>query len=144
MSISFPSGPISLPAPATWIKVAYGNNTFVAVAASGQIAYSFDGIAWIAATAPVKTYSSVVYGNGLWVAVATGGTAISTSADGVTWSAGTLPEGADWSDITYGKGKFVTVSQSDSSTAQTAYSTDGTTWILGSFIGGCVIFRHLD
>ena len=127
----------SLPAPATWIKVAYGNNTFVAVAASGQIAYSFDGIAWIAATAPVKTYSSVVYGNGLWVAVATGGTAISTSADGVTWSAGTLPEGADWSDITYGKGKFVTVSQSDSSTAQTAYSTDGTTWILGSFIGGC-------
>ena len=129
--------PTNLPVAATWIKVAYGNNTFVAVAASGQIAYSFNGTVWNVATAPVKTYSSVVYGNGLWVAVATGGTAIATSADGVTWSAGTLPEGADWSDITYGKGKFVTVSQSDSSTAQTAYSTNGTSWTLGSFIGGC-------
>ena len=127
----------NLPATATWIKVAYGNNTFVAVAASGQIAYSFNGTVWNTATAPVRTYSSVVYGNGLWVAVATGGTAIATSSDGATWAAGTLPEGADWSDITYGKGKFVAVSQSDSSIAQTASSTDGTTWTLGSFIGGC-------
>jgi len=127
----------NLPTAATWVKVAYGDNTFVAVASSGQISYSFDGVAWNVATAPVETYSSVVYGNGLWVATSTGGKDIATSPDAITWTAGLLPEGADWIDITYGKGKFVAVSQSDSSTAQTAYSTDGTTWTLGSFIGGC-------
>ena len=127
----------TLPATATWTKVRYGNGIFVAVSNSGNISYSADGIVWNAATAPNLIYSSVVYGGGTWIAVSLGGNAIATSTNGSTWSAGTLPEGADWIDITYGKGKFVAVSSSDSSVAQTAYSSDGSTWNLGSFIGGC-------
>ena len=126
----------SLPSSETWTKVAYGNGIFVAVSMSGKIAYSLNGIAWVSATAPINNYSSVVYGGGLWVATSVGGFAIATSTDAITWTAGTLPDGADWIDITYGKGKFVAVSQSDSSIAQTAYSSDGATWTLGSFIGG--------
>ena len=122
-----------------WKKVAYGNGKFIAVASDGTMISSANGATWSAVVAaPVITYSSLTYGNGYWVAVASGGTASAYSADGVTWTSSTLPEGADWNDIVYGKGKFVAVAQSDSSTTNTAYSTNnGQTWTLGSFAGGC-------
>lgn len=128
---------VNLPTTAPWTKVAYGDDIFVAVASDGSMAKSSDGVVWNAVTAPSLPYSSVVYGNGVWVAVALGGTGMARSSDATTWTTDTLPEGADWVDVTYGKGKFVAVAASDSSVSQTAYSTDGDNWTSGSFIGGC-------
>ena len=124
-----------LPGTNPWIKVAYGNGIFVTVASNGAMASSNDGIVWNSITATVNPYNSVVYGGGTWVAISAG-VNIVTSTDAITWTPSVLPEGADWIDIAYGKGKFVAVSQSDSSIAQTAYSTNGTVWTLGSFVGG--------
>lgn len=124
---------------AKWEKVAYGNGRFIAVASTGQAAITTTGETWTSSTIPNATYSSIAYGNNTWVAVATGGKKAARSTNnGTSWTAVTLPEGADWSDIAYGKGIFVTVAQSDSSTSNIAYSTDnGQTWQLGSLPGGC-------
>jgi hypothetical protein len=53
-----------------------------------------------------------------------------------------MPDGADWSSVTYGKGKFVAVAYSDSSLTTTAYSESGTVWGTGSFAGGasCITY----
>lgn len=128
---------VNLPSTAPWTKVAYGDGIFVAVASNGNIASSADGIVWNSITAPTLNYSSVTYGNGVWIATATGGNTLSKSTDAITWTTDTLPEGADWIDVVYGKGKFVAVAKSDSSVSQTAYSVDGDNWTSGSFIGGC-------
>jgi len=123
----------------SWSKVAYGNGLFVAVSLDGKVISSTDGETWTSAVVPELSYSSVVYGDGIWVATALGGTTALRSTDGVTWTSVTLPEGADWTDIAYGKGRFVAVAQSDSTVTSTAYSSNGgLTWNVGSFLGGCV------
>lgn len=134
--VSWTSGIIS---SGVWNDVAYGNSNFVAVSRDGKAATSADGVTWSLRTIPSAEYTSVTFGDGVFVAVASGGNRAARSTNnGVTWSAVTLPEGADWSSVAYGKGIFVAVAQSDSSLTQTAYSTDdGQTWISGSFAGGC-------
>ena len=124
-----------------WTKVRYGGGYFVAVSLDGKVARSSDGINWSAGTIPNAEYTSLAYSDtsDVWVAVARGGrnTARSTD-DGLTWSAVLMPEGADWSDVAFGKGTFVAVSESDSAVVNTAYSTDnGVSWTLGSLSGGC-------
>lgn len=124
-----------------WSKVRYGGGYFVAIAADGKVARSSNGINWTAGTIPSAEYTSLAYSitTDVWVAVAKGGRNSARSTDdGLTWSAILLPEGADWSDIAYGKGTFVAVAESDSSIVNTAYSTnDGVTWTLGNISGGC-------
>jgi hypothetical protein len=107
-----------------WTSVAYGDNKFVAVSADGKAATSVDGIIWNLSTISAAEYTSVIYGDNRWVAVASGGTRTSVSSDGITWVRGRLPTGADWSSVAYGKGIFIAVSQSDSTIANTAYSTN--------------------
>ena len=60
-----------------------------------------------------------------FVAVAANSNAAAYSADGITWTASTLPSSASWYGVTYGNGKFVAVAYG-SNTA--AYSSDGITW----------------
>jgi hypothetical protein len=75
---------------AAWVSVAYGNNEFVAVAQSTNIAAtSPDGITWTAQTIPLAEWSSVTFGNGIFVAVDYGNN-VATSPDGIIWTLRTI------------------------------------------------------
>jgi hypothetical protein len=116
----------------SWWSVAYGNGTFVAVAAytvapttTNIAAYSDNGIDWADATLPSSSnWYSVAYGNGRFVATSNG-TGCAYSSDGVTWQGSSLPSSQSWGGITYGDNKFVAVA-SNSNVA--AYSADGISW----------------
>jgi hypothetical protein len=126
----------SLPS-AFWKSVAASDDKFVAVSYSKIGAFSLDGENWIEVELPDGEYNAVAYGNGTWVAVGYR-TAAAKSVDGINWTPSVLPEGSQWIDVVYGKGKFVAVSESDSSITNTAYSEDdGNTWQLSSFAGAC-------
>jgi len=134
----------TLPTTALWTKVRWVKDRFMAFGTNGAAAYSLDGIIWASMSMPVQSgpalgvqdWRDVAYGNGTWIAVATGGAQAAISSDGVTWGSVTLPEGAEWNAIAYGAGKFVTVAFGDSTTANTAYSTNGVSWQLGAISGG--------
>lgn len=88
------------------------------------------------------TYTAVGYGNSKFVAIPSANATISTSVDGTTWSASTLPISASWQDIAYGNrfwviissggsaipGSKVLFSNSDLITAKTAYLPSIATW----------------
>jgi hypothetical protein len=110
-----------------------GNEKFVAVGASGKMAYSSDGITWTAIAAGTgigqssfgtSAINRVAWGGGKVVAVGASGK-IATSTDGTTWTAVTdtpFLTGAI-KDIAWGNGKFVAVSA-----GVIAWSTDGSSW----------------
>jgi len=94
------------------------------------------GKGWIVAESPftglLATVFTIVFGNDKFVAVgynASSEIKISTSPDGITWSAGTdLPFGANGiSDFIYGNGTFV-ISEGTYYKPRIAYSSDGVTW----------------
>mgnify|MGYP006953003122 CR=1 FL=1 len=59
----------------TWSSVTFANDLFVAVATSGHLMTSNDGITWISrTTAADNSWRRVAYGNGVFVAVAGTGT----------------------------------------------------------------------
>jgi hypothetical protein len=68
-----------------------------------------------------------------WVAVASGTNQASTSTDGITWTARTLPATQDWVSVAYGTvngiGYYVAVARQS---ATTAYSTNGIDWTSSS------------
>lgn len=73
----------------------------------------------------------VAYGNGKFVAVLNGSGKALCSADGINWTEVTMPAVQIWSDVVYGDGKFVALSQSLTkpyATNKAAYSTDGINW----------------
>jgi photosystem II stability/assembly factor-like uncharacterized protein len=120
-----------------WYGVAYGNNTFVAVSASGtdnRVMTSTDyGETWNVQTLTNNNrnnnWRKVVFGNGRFVAISnSGGTdRVMVSTDnGETWSAKNTPSN-NWISITYGDDKFVAVA--DNGTNRVMVSTDyGETW----------------
>ena len=86
-------------------SIAYGNNTFVALAET--IVTSSDGVTWT----QIPGYydlSSVAYGNNTFVAVGSPG-AIFTSSDGITWTPQQSGTTGYLSTITYGNNTFVAV-----------------------------------
>jgi hypothetical protein len=104
-----------------WVSVAYGNQRFVAVSTQGNIAYSFDGVDWLAATAPSQdgstahNWKQIRYGQGLFFMVGdTGGLDIAgdpaatesnfaaTSYDGVVWTNRELTQNTLWAGIGFG------------------------------------------
>ena len=121
--------PSTLPVEDGWTSVAYGNNTFVAVAGYyGNAASSTDGITWTLRTLPASDYwYSVAYGSNTFVAVVYGSTTAATSTDGITWTARTLPASASWDTVAYGNNTFVAVTYGSTTAAS---STDGITWTL--------------
>jgi len=89
-----------------------------------------------ASTGAIEAFEATGYGSGgVYVAVASGGTAASSSADGETWTARTLPSSGTWSVVEHGEfddgssnlkvSRFVAL-RSGSTAA--AYSADGVTW----------------
>lgn len=127
-----------------WESIAYGNGRWVAVGDCSDgikdcVVYSTDGINWSVGT-PIgggnDLWSSVTYGNGRFVAVACGlntfcdtgvtGERVMYSVDGATWTAVSgFDNNIQWSDVTYGNGRFVAVVDGDQ---DFAYSDDGMTW----------------
>jgi len=125
---------------ATWIAVAYGAGTWVAIGTSGTVAaYSTnDGTSWTSSTLPTNAgWTSVTYGNGRFVAVANG-TAAAYSLDGITWYSVTLPVSSNWSKVRYGQGVFVTIPSSTPASALS--SEDGLFWISRSLPVNALMF----
>jgi hypothetical protein len=70
-------------------SVAFGNNTWVAVPTSGNIArYSTDGVTWKTSTLPAsKSWQSIVFTSNAFVAIDSAASAYSVrSSDGITWT----------------------------------------------------------
>jgi hypothetical protein len=112
------------------IDVAYGNNTWVAVANEGKVAYSSDGRTWTLVTwttampTPFGTSNNqmyaVAFGNGIFIAIGRQGMA--SSPDSRTW---TKIATSNPSNLAFGGGRWVAVGGAGG----TAYSTDnGSTW----------------
>ena len=110
-------------------SVTFGMNKFVAVrTGSNQVAYSTDGITWIAGTLPASSnWSKVVWGNGRFIAIANNSVNAAYSLDGITWIATTIgtESAALPTDITYGQGMFMVTS---ADTNSVSYSEYGLLW----------------
>jgi hypothetical protein len=104
-----------------WVSIAYGNRRFVAISATGDVAYSFDGLIWYAATMPTQdgstahNWKQIRYGQGVFFAVGDTGnktvgadpttgptTFAATSYDGIVWSSRTLVNELDWGVVAFG------------------------------------------
>jgi len=120
----------------TWRAVAYGNNKFVAISASGtgnRVMTSEDGVNWFAqSSAADNDWEDICYGNGLFVAVSSTGSGnrVMTSPDGETWTVRDSPDLA-WQGVCYGNGLFVAVASSGTGN-RVMTSPDGETWTAGS------------
>ena len=119
---------------ASFNRIAYGNNYFIAIPNTGSIgAASADGTTWNAVTLPstVASWADIAYGNSYWAALGTTTTGSNSivaysNSNGAGWRTSSLPTNSNWSKITYGNGTFVAIS-SDNNRA--AYSTNqGLTW----------------
>lgn len=104
-------------------QIAYGNNTFVAMGASNTIATSpgTSGTTWTQRTSPAtgtNPWGYLTFQNGLFIA-ANGNTAVFTSTDGITWSAGasiTVSSMTTW--LSTGRGGGIFYIQNNPSTAR--------------------------
>lgn len=110
-----------------WYAIAYGNNTFVALAENTTVAAtSTDGITWTERAMPTASnWYGVAYGNNTFVAIASGTTVYATSPNGVTWTQRAMPASTNWRPIIYSNNKFVALSTNSNIFAT---STDGITW----------------
>jgi hypothetical protein len=123
------------------LDVAYGSGTFVAVGRrgapewGGAIATSPDGLDWTIRRSAVNRsgLNAVVYAGGKFVATGAD-RALETSADGLTWTDGTIgPDYAVGIDLTHGSGTFVAVVENESAPGATIMtSPDGLTWTAGT------------
>ena len=107
---------------------------FVAVAYSGQVMTSPDGITWTLRTSAANNaWISVVWARELllFVAVAQSGTGnrVMTSSDGITWTSRTSPIDNEWRSVTWAPELplFVAVAQTGSGNRAMS-SPDGITW----------------
>jgi photosystem II stability/assembly factor-like uncharacterized protein len=111
--------------------IAFANNTFVAVGASGKIAYSDSGKTFTAvANSQFGTTAirAVAFGGGRFVAVGDAGKAAYSTNNGRTWtaSAATGFGTSNIQSVAYGANRFVAVGKN----GKIAYSTNGQTWTM--------------
>jgi hypothetical protein len=145
-SYSQVSGTVATPlvGGASFNRIAYGNNYFIAIPTSGSVgARSIDGTTWTSVALPtsVQTWSDIAYGNYYWVAIGTGtgqtSVAAYSNSNGTGWRTVAMPSYSTWSRITYGNGTFVAIS---SDNTRAAYSTDqGKTWTATSLSSSTAI-----
>lgn len=113
----------------SYVAIAYGNNTWIAVAnANSSLSYSTDGATWSTISLPISgTWSALGYGANYWCLLQSGSiTALVSNSSGQSWRQVTLPASTTWSSLAFGNGTFIAVA---SGTANSAYSTNGgITW----------------
>jgi hypothetical protein len=120
------------------------------VAANGKFYYmrsgttngywSTDGLAWNLIVAPTNAngWTAAAYGNGKVVIIAIAGAdaAAVSSDNGLTFSAGGVPQpGYVWNDIAFANGVFC-ITQWNAGTTKVATSPDGVTWTVGMTLPG--------
>lgn len=106
-------------------KICFAKGIFTVVGLYGYIATTPDGNNWTLVTSrPWQPVRGIAYGNGVWVAA--GGTAISTSSDGVSWTLQYATGDTDQklNSVAYGNNKFVAVGTSKNILT----SPDGRNW----------------
>jgi hypothetical protein len=105
----------------SWQSIAYGNNRFVAISNTGEVAYSFDGTAWLPATLPTQdgstahNWKKIRYAQGVFFAVGDSGervvgadetlsptTFAATSFDGIVWTVRELASEESWVSVGFG------------------------------------------
>ena len=116
---------------AYWKSVTYGNKLFVSLATGGESMYSTDASSWVYGnTVSVSSLTSSTYGNDKFVAVGTSN--VVYSLDGYIWSNVTTGTTSNsWTSVSYGEGRFMTVS----SNATSMYSLNGIDWTTGGSTG---------
>ncbi|HEY1772577.1 MAG TPA: hypothetical protein VGH91_05235 [Gammaproteobacteria bacterium] len=108
-----------------------GGGRFVAIgrdpAGKPAIAESQDGLTWtgVFTGATSDTLTGIAYGNGTYIAV--GGTQSFLSSDGINWNAGPKFPSSVASDVAFGNGIFVVLTDCRSHCTALS-STDGQTW----------------
>jgi len=119
-----------------WVRAAYGAGVFVVTnrgnnpqPPNGKAAYSSDnGASWASADMTAAlAFEALVYGD-KFVALVPNSTVCNYSADGINWSAGTMPGATNWEDLAYGGNKYVAICRNST---VTAYSSNGITWNAG-------------
>jgi hypothetical protein len=104
-----------------WVSIAYGNDRFVAISSTGDVAYSFNGSDWLPATMPSQdgstahNWKKIRYAQGVFFAIGDTGARdvagditvgpsnyAAQSADGVVWTARTLASSKEWVSIAFG------------------------------------------
>jgi hypothetical protein len=116
----------------TYSKIRYGGGFFYAITAgSSSIAFSIDGNSWTSGNTTLGGgHADIAWGNNNYIALqTTSSAAASSSINGSTWNAVTLPTTATWTSIVYSNsGVWVAIAGNNSNIA--AYSLDnGTTWL---------------
>ncbi len=132
-----------------WVDIAYGANTFVAIANSSNIAavgtWNGTTLSWqgtimdAVADSSQKDWVSVAYGNRRFVAISSTGE-VAYSFDGLDWKGATMPtqDGStihNWKQIKYGQGVFFAVGDTGSRTVGADPTTGPTTFAATSYDG---------
>ncbi len=133
-----------------WVDIAYGNDKFVAIANSGNIAavgtWTGSTITWTGAIMDTSADSSprdwikIAYGNQRFVAISSTGD-VGYSFNGSDWyqsSALPKPDGStvhNWKQIKYGQGVFFAIGDSGSKTVAGDPTTGPTTFCATSYDG---------
>jgi len=111
--------------------VAYGNNAYVAVALSGSIWSSPDGIAWTQRFSGPNGLNGIAFAAGQFVVVGNSGVLL-TSTDGATWTQRVVFTTSTLSGVVHNGTKWLVVS-GDSNVLT---STDAVAWTVVSSSGG--------
>jgi len=125
------SGSSGLTSPGTaYVGAAFGANTYVVVdsVSSGGIYRSTTGTSWSATAGfAAVPYSDIVYGStGGFLAISNTSYTGSYSANGISWTATSLPNTATtWSGVGFGNGYYFAVAKGTSIAAK---SPDAQTW----------------
>ena len=127
---------VELPDIGEWTACAAGNNRFVAIrSGSARMAYSLDGINWTRGFMPQnRDWIDVIYAKGKFVAIASNSEEYAVSEDGINWTENVFPDitgvgdstATQWKAITYGKNKFLAMSQADNVIATSPTGGTGT------------------
>jgi hypothetical protein len=106
-----------------------GTNRFIVIGQNDtDIAYSDNaGSSWTLTSSalPNTGFTSITRGMGLYVTVRTGSNQAAWSADGISWTAATLPASSNWSKVVWGNGRFIAIADNS---VNAAYSLDGINW----------------
>ena len=103
-------------------------------AATGPASAAYPAAAWVAATPAANADGGVVaYGNGLFMSLGAGAstysTAVMTSPNGQTWTAGpALPANNEWDGLAYGSGTWVAVGAAPSTSYALVSTNNGASW----------------
>lgn len=127
---------LDIQAPLKFIWV--GNQFIFTTMGAGLIHTSFDGFHWISRAANTKEWLlAAAYSDSLFVAVGSNG-AVTTSPDGITWTAKTTPTTSVWwQGAAWGNGLFVIVGDR----GIIATSQDGIEWTCRNSGTTCTLNR---